>query len=64
MPGVSRRDNATTSLPGDLRYFPTGTFLTPSIPIPPPVLGPLEPGVGIPAGTARSIPRDFSSARS
>ena len=34
---------------GGLRTFPTGTFLTPSIPIPPPVLGPLEPGPASPS---------------
>jgi hypothetical protein len=35
---------------GDLRYFPPGLSITPSIPIPPPVVGPLGPGAFYPGG--------------
>lgn len=34
---------------GGLRYYPTDASITPSIPIPPPVLRPLGPGPIIPA---------------
>jgi hypothetical protein len=35
---------------GGSRYYPAGASLTPSIPIPPPVLGPLGPGPIMPGG--------------
>jgi len=40
---------------GGWRYFPTGASITPSIPIPPPVLGPLGPGPIIPGGHGPTV---------
>ena len=49
---------------GIYRNFTPGPSITPSIPIPPPVLGSWGPARSSLEGTARSVPSPLSNARS